>query len=280
MSQKKEQTKKTAASAKRRTSSTGRKGSGSAPAKKSGSAKAGTAKKAPAVKTKRLSNEIKGIIVIALGVFLALAFFTGATGVVGAAVKNVVGGLFGAARYVSCIFVIWTGINFFLDKRKEGNAYKYWLLLGMMLFSGVLAALIHGDTEMDYDGVWDAVSEMYIFGSDGFSGGVLGGGLCKLLAGLIGVSGTWVVSIAVMLILVILLTGVSLERLFTKFFLMLKRHSEQLTESARQEVPAAAEPSVAAGVCIPPPCGAPVLISPAQPPWFQAMERPVVVLLG
>lgn len=190
----------------------------------------------PPVRTKRLSNEIKGILVIAVGLFLALAFFTGATGIVGSTVKNIVGGLFGGAAYFFFIFVIWTGINFFIDKQQEGNGYKYWLLAGMMLFSGVLAALIYEDTAFDYIGFFEGISSMYAYGADGFSGGVLGGGLCKLLVKLIGVSGAWVVSVAVMLIFIILLTGVSLERLFTKIAQLIQKHSHEMAARARSEV--------------------------------------------
>nr|QGT51117.1 hypothetical protein Firmicute1046_1930 [uncultured Firmicutes bacterium] len=207
-----------------------------------------TAKTAPAapVRTKRLSNEIKGILVIAVGLFLALAFFTGATGIVGSTVKNIVGGLFGGAAYFFFIFVIWTGINFFIDKQQAGNGYKYWLLAGMMLFSGVLAALVHEDTAFDYLGFWEGISSMYTYGADGYSGGVLGGGLCKLLVKLIGVSGAWVITVAVMLIFVILLTGVSLERLFTKIAQMIQKHSHEMAERARSEVPVRQEiPAIA-----------------------------------
>lgn len=199
----------------------------------------------PPVRTKRLSNEIKGILVIAVGLFLALAFFTGATGIVGSTVKNIVGGLFGGAAYFFFIFVIWTGINFFIDKQQSGNGYKYWLLAGMMLISGVLAALVHEDTAWDYPGLWEGISSMYTYGADGFSGGVLGGGLCRLLVKLIGVSGAWVISVAVMLIFIILLTGVSLERLFTKIVQIIQKHSHEMAERARSEVPYEEEPELA-----------------------------------
>lgn len=211
------------------------------PAKKTTATRKTSAQQAskptPPIRTKRLSNEIKGIIVIAVGLFLALAFFTGATGVVGAAVKNVVGGLFGKAAYFFFIFVIWTGINFFIDKQKDGNGYKYWLLAGMMLFSGVLSALVFEETEFLGKGFFSEIQSLYERGVGEIGGGVLGSGLCKLLVKLIGVSGTWVVTVAVMLIFVILLTGVSLERLFTKVLQIMKTHSQQMAESARREVP-------------------------------------------
>lgn len=119
----------------------------SAAAKKTTAAKKAPAKKAPAKKTaaaknqktKHLSSELKGIILIAVGAFLALAFFTNAAGVVGSFIKTVFTGLFGGASKVFFLYIIWMGVNTFLErhgKKRVGSLLcfsRLWLFRRCLL---------------------------------------------------------------------------------------------------------------------------------------------------
>ena len=190
--------------------------------------RAATSRKAPAktARTKKRSAEIKGIVLIALGIFMALSFFGGATGAVGSAFKNVLMGLFGGAAVIFFVFIIWTGINMFIEKRKENSSYKIWILLALMLVTSVLWAIWHKDTAWVYPDLWSGLKSMYAWGSDGGSG-VIGTLTAIGLVKCIGTMGTTVVSIAAALILLIILTEVSLEKLFAKISGYIKRNKEQ-----------------------------------------------------
>lgn len=163
----------------------------------------------------RLRNEVKGICVIAIGLLLGVLLFTKA-GFFGAAVADIMHGLFGMSANIYFIFIIWTGINIFLDKGTGSNTKKYWLLAGLMLCASVITALGSGDTEFDTSGFFGNISSMFSYGVSEYGGGVFGSGICRILGMLVGNAGSWIIMIALSIILAVLLTGVSLEMLFQK----------------------------------------------------------------
>ena len=193
-------------------------------AKPSGRASSSTKKKTGnAPKTDKaepkhgIPNEIKGIVFIAIGVFLLLAFLTDMTGAVGGFLKQTFYGLLGVSGAISCAFMVLTGVSVLLDK-KDRNLTRLFLLLGIMVCTSVLTALFCGDTEfLPSTGFTGQIVSMFQSGVNCESGGVIGSGLCKLLVMIIGTAGTWVLAIAAELILLILITGVSVTSLMKKF---------------------------------------------------------------
>lgn len=187
-------------------------------------------------RTKTRGAEIKGIILIALGIFLVMSFFTEATGAVGHYFKEIIMGLFGGASVIFFVFVIWTGINMFMEKKSGNAAYKIWILFALMIVTSVLWATWYGDTEWDYTDFVSAVKSMYTYGIDGCSGGVIGVFLCIGLVKCVGTVGTTILSIAAAMILLIILTEVSFEKLFRKVVLYIKTNRERVAESLDEEV--------------------------------------------
>ncbi len=214
------------------------------PAKRSAAGTSGAAKKTNvrrsrktgAVKTKKRSAEIKGIVLIALGIFVALSFWGGATGIVGETFKSVLMGLFGGAAVIFFVFIIWTGINMFIEKKREDNGYKIWVLFALMVVTSILWAVWHGDTEWAYPSFWDGIKGMYDWGKDGSSGGVIGTSLCVLLVKCLGVVGTSVISIAAAMILLLILTEVSLEKIFKAISLYIKRNKDEMNAALDEEI--------------------------------------------
>ncbi len=188
------------------------------------------------VKTKKRSAEIKGITLIALGIFVALSFWEGATGVVGEVFKSVLMGLFGGAAVIFFVFIIWTGINMFLEKKRENTGYKIWILFALMVVTSILWAIWHEDTVWNYPDLWSGFRTMYAWGSDGGSGGVIGTSLCILLVKCVGTVGTAIVSIAAAMILLLILTEVSLEKLFKAISLYIKRNKADMEAALDEEV--------------------------------------------
>lgn len=185
---------------------------------------------------KTLSNEINGIIIIAIGLFLLFAFLSELTGAVGVVIKSVFYGLFGVASSVSCVFVIITGYQIFVNKGDRKNSTRATFLVCLILITSVLVTLISGETEIDGNGLIEQIAYLYQCGIEAIGGGVIGGGICKILVQLIGTAGTWILTIAAELIFVILLTGVSIENIFRHFGVAVKRQSERVKERAEEEV--------------------------------------------
>ena len=180
------------------------------------------------VRTKKRSAEIKGIVLIALGIFMALSFWGSATGIVGETFRSVLMGLFGGAAVIFFVFIIWTGVNMFLEKRRENTGYKIWVLVALMIVTSIIWAIWHEDTEWSYPGVWSGLQEMYAWGADGSSGGVIGTTLCILLVKCLGTVGTAIVAIAAAMILLLILTEVSLEKMFKAISLYIKRNKKDI----------------------------------------------------
>ncbi len=198
--------------------------------------------KAQTQRTKKRSAEIKGIILIALGIFVALSFWGGATGIVGDTFRGILMGLFGGAAVIFFVFIIWTGINMFIEKRKENTGYKIWVLLALMVVTSVLWALWHEDTVWDYPDFINAIRTMYAWGSDGSSGGVIGTLLCIGLVKCLGTVGTTIISIAAAMILLLILTEVSLEKLFKTISAYIKRNKADMDAALDEDVEMEFEP--------------------------------------
>ncbi len=171
-----------------------------------------------------LTQEMKGIILIAAGIFLLFAFLTDTTGAVGKFLKNIVYGMLGIAGAISCVFTIVTGINVFRSKNEGKTHPKLFLLLGLMVSTSVLVALFAGELGTPADGFFAWLTVLYQNGVESFGGGVLGGMLYQLFTALLGIPGTWILTIASELVLVLLLTGVSLESVFQTCSGKLKEH--------------------------------------------------------
>ncbi|MEG1880540.1 MAG: DNA translocase FtsK, partial [Oscillospiraceae bacterium] len=105
-----------------------------------------------------------------------------------------------------------------------------------MLFGAVISALMVHDTEFVGGGFASNINSLYSSGVAADGGGILGGGLCKIFVKLIGVSGTWILSIATELVFVILLTGISIEALISKIASKLKQHSQEIIQRAGETV--------------------------------------------
>jgi len=199
-----------------------------------------TSKKAPSPQKPPsiLTNEMKGIILMACGLFLLFAFLTDSTGAVGTFLKSICYGMLGIAGSITCVFMILTGLSVFLDKGEKRNRSKLILLLCLMLSTSVLVSLFSNDVEFVTGGFIDQIVTLYRDGTESHGGGILGGGICKILVALLGVVGTWVTAVAVEVILLLLLTGISLQTTCKKFAVKVREYHK----SEEKPVSKTAEP--------------------------------------
>ncbi len=193
----------------------------------------------PPQKKPLLNNEIKGIILMACGLFLLFAFLTDSTGAVGTFLKSICYGMLGIAGSITCVFMILTGLSVFLDKGEKRNRSKLILLLCLMLSTSVLVSLFSKDLEFISGSFVEQIATLYRDGTESHGGGILGGGLCKILVALLGVVGTWVTAIAAEVIFLLLLTGVSLQSTCKKVAGKVKAYHIPEPKPAEKKSPAA-----------------------------------------
>lgn len=187
------------------------------------------------------TQEVKGILLIAAGIFLLIAFLTDSAGAVGRFLKDIVYGMLGVAGAISCIFTVMTGINVFASKKEAKSRGKLLMLLGLMLSTSVLVSLFHKEAGTPADGLFAWLTVLYRNGVAAKGGGVLGGMLHALFAALLGSTGTWVLAIAAELVLVLLITGISLASVAQKC--SAKTHAVRADKKEAPKPKAAAEPS-------------------------------------
>lgn len=206
------------------------------PAQSSGGGK----KKMPSTRRERTEKkktrraEVKGIALIALGIFLVISLFFDVTGIVGHWFKAFVLGIFGGPAYIFFIFVIWAGAELFIEKKNDKASYKIWLLFALMVLTSVLWAAICGGSEWNYKSFIEAMASMYNYGAGG--GGVFGGLLCAGLSKLIGLVGTIILSVAAILVLLVIVTEVSVEKLFLGISSFLRKNKEGISENLDEEI--------------------------------------------
>lgn len=193
-------------------------------------------KKTVPAKTKKRSAEIKGIVLIALGIFVALSFWGNATGIVGEVFTGILMGLFGGASVLFFIFIIWTGINMFLERKRDNSGYKLWVLFMLMVVMSIIWAIWHEDTVWNYSSFKSAIAEMYQWGTAGASGGVIGTTLCILLVKCLGTVGTAIVSIAAAMILLLILTELSLEKVFKAISAYISSKRKEMNSVLEEEI--------------------------------------------
>jgi len=206
----------------------------SAQPSKSGSRKKSATPKERAAAKKTRGAEVKGIVLIAVGIFLVVSLYFDVTGAVGHWFKEFVLGLFGGPAMIFFVFVIWAGVDMFIEKKNEKATYKIWLLALLMIFISVLWAAFCGGDEWNHNSFFQAIQSMYSYGVAG--GGVIGGLLCAGLSMLIGAVGTIILSVAVILILLVILTEVSIEKLFRKIGSFMKKNRDKIAENLDEEI--------------------------------------------
>lgn len=187
-------------------------------------------------KPKKISNEIKGIVLMSIGLFFALSFLTNATGAIGHFLKTICYGMLGMSISVSCIFIIVTGLMVFFDKYGSKNSLRMILLSLLILFTSILTTMIVGKTSVQGNTLAEMVTYLWNDGITSNGGGLIGGGAACILNTLIGPAGTWVLAVAAEIILIILLTEISIEKTVRTIADYFQRRREEYNDIAESEI--------------------------------------------
>ncbi len=202
---------------------------------KAGGGKASTSgQRAGAKKTR--GAEIRGIVFIAVALFLAVSLYFDVTGAVGHGVKNHILGLFGGPAYIFFVFALWQIVKVFIKKDNDKQTYKIWLTGLLMVFASVFWAALCGGSEWNYTSFFEAAQSMFAYGSEGAGGGIIGGLLCAGLAKLFGEVGTYIISVAAMLILLVIVTGVSVGNVIKKIAEHINKNRDNISKKLDEEV--------------------------------------------
>ena len=164
---------------------------------------------------KRVIDEIWAIITIAIGVFLAVASFTGGAGKLGEIIDLGLKGLFGFMAYVLPFYLIVFGILLFARQTSHFSVKTILLLFVILLMLCTMNSVRFIEPEKI---AWsmEIIKGFYTAGEKLLSGGFFGMVIGSVLIMWLGKSGCWIFTVVVTMICLLLLINTPVSRFFAK----------------------------------------------------------------
>lgn len=160
---------------------------------------------------RKLIDEIWGIAIFAIGVFLIFTMKSDSTGSFGHGIHNVLRGLFGGMSYVLPYFLILVAICLFLQKLQHLNA-RTASLTTLIYF---MMCALNGYRFVDSGSIKFGFGDILIFYRDGVKGynaGAVGMELANVLVKLIGKPGLIILGLALIVISVLLVANTPISK--------------------------------------------------------------------
>ena len=160
----------------------------------------------------RVLDEIWAIIVIALGVFFAVAVFTNGAGEVGVGIQKFLLGCFGPVAKILPFIMIIFGILLFAKKTPHFNWMMIiFLFIGLLMLCTIFSIKFYSEAQFAFN----KIGEYYSIGAKGMQGGMFGMIISGLLIKWIGEPGCWLFSIVVLLSMIMLVINTPISKFFT-----------------------------------------------------------------
>ncbi len=179
-----------------------------------------------------VKDEIIAIVVIAVGIFLAVAFHTSFAGAVGTGLSQFFKGLFGFAAYLLPYYFIVYGVLLFLKKTIRAGLKSVMLLVIIFLMASLLnSGRFITDAVLD-----EGMLRMAVHYNNGMvldDGGLFGMVVGKLIVKLIGIPGLYIFSIVVIAVCLLLLINTPVSRFLESA--REKRESRAAEKEARRQ---------------------------------------------
>ncbi|WP_089281021.1 FtsK/SpoIIIE family DNA translocase [Anaerovirgula multivorans] len=167
----------------------------------------------------QFNNEIYGIFTIASGLILLTALQTNSAGKVGAGLKYLLMGLFSNIALALPYILVFFGVLIFIDKpfwrELKGSLFFILIFICGLVFKSLLdMEFLH---EISNEGLSQSAKMIFLSGSEGKSGGIIGVSITYLLVSLFGQVGSYIIITTIFLVSIILYTKISLLDITIKF---------------------------------------------------------------
>ena len=172
---------------------------------------------------KRVVDEIWAIITIAIGIFFAVSIFTGGAGQRGSILKHGMEGIFGHIAEVLPFILIIFGILLFAKATSHFNL-RTGLLFLLLLVMICSAWSIHFVDPTDTSISFSDIKGFYESGKDLTSGGVIGMIIASLLVKWLGEAGSYIFTIAAIVICLLLIINTPISRGLSKISEKVEEH--------------------------------------------------------
>ena len=189
------------------------------------------------IKQYRMHEEIWAIVIIALGIFFAIALQTTAAGKVGVLVKNFFCGLFGNVGAVLPYFFVIYGVMLLINKTTHLN--KKNIILFSLTF--LMISLMYSERFIDTAAIsfkYITLDKWFLSGMAGNSGGAVGMLAALLVLVWFGKTGLYIFGVATIIVCVLLLVNTPISQ-----FLFNYKAKKEAKKQLKQEV-MEAEPEI------------------------------------
>lgn len=180
----------------------------------------------------KLKNEITALIVIACGIFLLVSFHTEAAGSVGEFFEKILKGCFASSAYLLPYYLLVYGVLLLIGKVQNLGKRSAVFLLLVFLALIIINSTRYYSALKEHHLTIDYIKSMYGNGIELKGGGIIGGMLCSMLLNWFGKIGTYIFSITVIMISLILLTGTPISALIVK----LREKNKVASEAAAERM--------------------------------------------
>lgn len=162
-----------------------------------------------------VKDEIWAVVIIAIGIFLVIAFQTHAAGAAGEALSNLFKGCLGVIAHAFPYYLIFYGILLFAKKTIPIGSKSLILLFVILLTASIINSARFIDPQMLDFGLTDA-KEYYSDGIELDSGGLFGMYIGSLLVKAFGIPGLYIISFVIIIISLLLIINTPISRFFEK----------------------------------------------------------------
>ncbi|MCK9267341.1 MAG: DNA translocase FtsK [Alkaliphilus sp.] len=178
------------------------------------------------------TNEAYGIFIIALGLVLLVSIQGNSAGRVGNLIKLIFNGLFSNAAFILPYLTILCGVFIFINRSvaRETKTVLFYILIFISITIFKSLASVKIIDSITFSGTGDWLKQIFQLGTEGIGGGVVGVAITKLLVNLFGVAATYIIVSALMLIVLILYTKISL----LETLVMLRERAATISDSIKK----------------------------------------------
>ncbi len=173
-------------------------------------------KKSKENSNKALKNEIVSLLIISIGILILISLQTDSTGQIGTLIKNTFYGLLSTPANILPYIVIFVGITNMLGKSNILDYKSKISAVGIYIAYLIIHSISYKDIFPKNPFSYLGVKFLFNLGVEGSGGGVIGSTLGIVSIKYLGVLGSYVMSITIMLVCFIILTKISMTQLITK----------------------------------------------------------------
>lgn len=168
----------------------------------------GKSKKVKKPPKNSIQNEILGVGIVALSLIASLSLYTNQGGIFGIALKEFMVGVIGISSYSIPVLILILGIGIVRKNIASIHKYKF-LILSLLLNISTFAHVLYDGKNLKSEISFPIFNLDYYINAQWNTGGLIGSILGNILLTLVGLYGSYILLMALLVIISMMMTGIS-----------------------------------------------------------------------